>query len=68
VPSAPAATATGTSPAGVRNSRSPGPSRSASATAVATLACPQNETSALGLKYRTSTVRSSRATTNAVSE
>ena len=37
-------------PASVVRCSSPGPSRSASATAVATVACPQNATSASGLK------------------
>ena len=41
---------TGTGPLRVLNTRSPGPSRSASATAVATVAWPQNGTSASGLK------------------
>ena len=41
---------TGTGPLCVRKTISPGPSRSASATPVATVACPQNGTSASGLK------------------
>lgn len=53
VPSGVRVTVTGTVPARVANTRSPGPMRSARATAVATVAWPQNGTSARGLKYRT---------------
>ena len=53
-PSASGPVVTGTTPLRVRSRIGPGPSRSASATAVATVACPQNGTSASGLKYRMS--------------
>ncbi|GAA3066139.1 hypothetical protein GCM10020000_57710 [Streptomyces olivoverticillatus] len=52
MPSAASSTVTGTVPAGVAKTSSPGPSRSASATAVATVAWPQKDTSASGLKKR----------------
>jgi len=61
---------TGTFPALVSNTSSPVPARRATSTAVAMVACPQNGTSARGLKYRTVYRRRWRSdpVTNAVSE
>jgi hypothetical protein len=44
---------TGTSPALVSNTSISAPARRAISAAVATVACPQNGTSARGLEYRT---------------
>ena len=49
-PSPPSRVTTSTNPDLVRRPRRPGPFRSAQATAVAIVACPQNGTSACGLK------------------
>ena len=50
IPSSASAVSITISPTGVANRRAPGPSRSAMAIAVATVAWPQNGTSAIGEK------------------
>ncbi len=55
------------SPTGVANRSVPVPSRSAMAMAVATVAWPQNGTSAIGEKYRTVRAPPDSPVTNAVS-